>query len=734
MTIFMNKKRLGIILTVTAISLALSLLFSSCAPVTLIKIKSAEFENIYPENAGDAYHKVKRSSYESVCKSGLIEMFFDKTTTSVGILDSSSNIFWSSLPSDEETKSLLYAPLEITLLTESGKQYVLNTQDNSVSFGNFVFENTNNGVNVKYSLSLDADSGKADINTLPEESVRVDATVSYILSDGSFYASVNTNNLQLSDGVYVEKIKFLNFFGAYSDQDKDDFIFVPDGSGAIIKTGVSDPDFSPITLKVYGDDPSVAGGKASAPLGAFGIKHGKGAFLCIIESGESVADINAYRLSDTSLNSVGAEFAVTDSSTVSKKSKQVKTLGGEYGGEIRLCYRFLSGQSATYSGMAAACRENLIRNSVISSKSVTAENSSLPLIVNLQFGFFDSNGKFTVKSTFEQAQALMSLLKAKGINSVYLHASGLFTDANNGESGDFGSFLKQLGSKEDYDALYSYMKTQNFPIYIDTPVLSVKKSSGDKAKNLYGDKTTYSNTQAHLNMPSSKRGYLKISELEDKIENLLNDSADISFDGFALNDIGTALYSDYSSDFYPRESSKKEIAALIPVLSSNKPVMICNGNFYSLKNASVISYIPQGAVSREENEAYRSIPFTSLILHGTYDYSFGGINLSEDPKKAFLRSVEYGALPSADWYCLGTEENDKYDYNKNINEIVSYCVKASDILADLRDARMTSHYEARTGVFCTEYNNSAKVYVNYTEEDVKINGITVNANDCVKIS
>lgn len=730
----MNKKKLSILLAVIAVTLAFVLLFGACSPVRLTKIKNISLESIYPESSGDAYRKVNRQSYESVCKSGLIEMYFDKSTASIGILDTSADVFWSALPSDSETKSLSFSALEAVLLTESGDRYVLNTQDSSVAFGNFSFEKTNNGVNVKYALSFDAETGKADINALPEEAVRADLTVSYTLSDGSFYTSVSMNNLHLPKGVYLEKIKLLNSFGAYSDENPDDFIFVPDGNGAIIKTGISDPDFSPVSLKVYGGDPSVSGGQASAPLGAFGIKHGKGAFLCIIESGDAIAGINAYRLSDSSLNSVNAEFAVTDISVVGEKSKQTKTVGYKYGGEIRLCYRFLSGKSATYSGMAAACRENLIRNSVISSKAVSADGVSLPLIVNLQFGFSDANGKLTVKSTFEQAQALISLLKAKGVNNVYLHASGLFADANNGESKDFGSFLKQLGTKEDYDSLYSYMKTQNFPLYIDTSILSVKKSSGDCAKNLYGNKITFTNSNADLNMPTANRRYLKMSELEYRIEELLNDSSDISFDGFALNDIGTALYSDYSSDFYPRESSKKEISSLIPILSSNKPVMINKGNFYSIKNASIISGIPQSTVSRKENDAYRAIPFASLILHGSYDYSLNSINLSENPEEAFLRSVEFGAVPSADWYCLSTDSEDKYGYNNNINDIVSYCVKANDILSDLRDARMTSHCEVQAGVFCTEYNNSTKVYVNYTENDVKINGITVNARDCVKIS
>lgn len=727
----MKKEKISGICQLTSLFLALILILSSCSPVKLSKTKSEHFESAFPSYVGDEFHKTNRSSFTSVCKSGLIELFFDEKTSAVGILDTSADVFWSSLPEESEQKNLPFAPLEIVLSDGSGNVYTLNSQDNSVYFKAFSYEKINNGVNVKYSLSLDEQNAKKDISSLPQGTARADITVSYTLSDGSFYASVSMNSVLLPKGIFLEKVKILNYFGSCSNAGNGDFIFVPDGIGAVIKTDTSDPDFTPVLLKVFGDDAAVNSGQMPALLGAFGIKHGKGAFLCLIESGESLAEITADRASDNSLNSVGAQFSVTDTAVKQTKAKQIKTVGYQYGGELKLCYRFLSGKSATYSGMAAACREKLIRNSVISSKSAEVPSSSVPLVVNLQFGYYDEKGRFTVKSTFEQAEALMTLLKAKGVNNVYLRAEGLFKNANNSESQYFGSFLKELGGTKKYNSLYSYMKTQNFPIFLDTAILSV--SSGG-AKNIYGKDITFKNSSEELNIPNKKREYLKMSDLEDRIEELLYISSDISFDGFALNDIGSSLYSDYSSDFYPRESSKKEISSLIPVLSSNKPLMIDTGNFYSIKNASVISSLPQGIISRKENGAYCAVPFIPLILHGTYDYCINSINLSENPTDTFLKTVEFGALPSSSWYCDNSNKDDKRGYDSNINEIVSYCIKANDLLADLRDARMTSHYEVQAGVYCTEYNNSTKIYVNYSNEPVTINGITVNSQDCVKIS
>ena len=75
----------------------------------------------------------------------------------------------------------------------------------------------------------------------------------------------------------------------------------------------------------------------------------------------------------------------------------------------------------------------------------------------------------------------------------------------------------------------------------------------------------------------------------------------------------------------------------------------------------------------------------------------------------------------------------KLYYDKNINDIVKYYTKANSALSDLRGARMTAHYKVQDGVYCTEYNNSSRVYVNYNDAPVTFNGITVNALDCVEI-
>ncbi len=719
------KKNLIKIISIICI---ITILFSACGnSVSTKSIRFNELQTITAEYSGDNLHKSVDKSYKSVCKSGLIEMLFDEKTCTVAIRDTNSGNLWTTLPSSSISKQIVSSAIEVQLSNGEETVYILNSQDNSVAFGNAKYTVGENEVLVEYAISLDAETGKANIDELKDEQIRADLSVLYSLRDGSFYVNVSMNTLKLPKGIYLEKIRLLKDFGSYEISGSDDYIFIPDGSGALIYTGVEDSEFTPLTLSVYGDE------NATCLVGAYGMKRENGAFLCIIEQGDSIAEINAYRNGENSLNSVYATFNTTEIQEKASGSKTKKTYGYEYQNEITLCYRFLSGKSATYSGMATACRENLIRNSVLSTKTLSVESSHIPLVVSVQGGYINGKGKYTALSDYEQTLSLMTLLKAKGVNNIYLRYNGLYENANNGSNAKIGDFKTILGTEKEYNDLYTYLNSQKFSLFIDTDILTFDGNGG--AKSVDGSKLV-NNASEKFPDNTEKQDFLKMSELENKIESILNQSSELSFDGYSLNDIGTYLYSDYSSDFYARVSAKKEISAQLPILATSKLLMVDTGNFYSVKNADIISNIPVSPTLKEENKSYVGIPFVQLMLHGICEYSATGMNASDDATTAFLKSVEYGCLPSADWYCtaFAGDLDGKYYYDNNINDIVTLYTKADSALSSLRDARMTSHYKVQDGVYCTEYNNSEKVYVNYTDKAVTINGITVNAKDCVALS
>lgn len=720
----MRKKSFSIIVKLIAVISTITILFSACGgDVTTKTIRFKELNVVSSQYGDETLHTSVESAYKSVCKSGLIEMLFDEKTCTVAIRDTNSGNFWTTLPQNSISKQIISSPLEVVLSNGDETIYILNSQENSVAFGNYSYNAGEDGVLVKYSISLDAETGKADINTLKDDQIRADLSVLYTLRDGSFYVNVSMNNLKLPKGVYLEEVRLMKDFGSFEQSGAEDYIFVPDGSGALIMTGIKDAEFEPVNLAVYED---------GCLIGAFGMKRGNGAFLCIIEQGDSIAEIHANKNSETSLNNVYASFNTTE--ILNEEGNRIKkTYGYKYQNEIILCYRFLSGKSATYSGMATACRENLIRNSVLSTKKLSVETENIPLVVSVQGRYKNNKGKYSVLSSYEQTLSLVTLLKAKGVNNIYLRYNGLYDDANNGSNDALGEFSKKLGKTKDYNALYNYLNSQKFLLFLETDLLTYDYN-GKGAKSVDGSKYKVKKDGAFPN-PVSAQEFLKLSKLENRVEEILNASFDLNFDGYALNDIGAELYSDYSSDFYSRVSAKKEIAAQIPVLTTSKQLMVDTGNIYSVKNADIVTKLSISPVANRENGAYIGIPFMQMLLHGISAYSSDGINSYNDMKAAFLKCVEYGCLPSTRWYCtkLGNETDNKFYYDNNINDIVTYYTKINDALGDIQSSRMTSHYKVQNGLYCTEYDNSIKVYVNYTDKDITINGIKIPAMDCVKI-
>ena len=720
----MKKKSFSIIIKLIAVITTIIILFSACGgDITTKTVRFKELNVVSSQYSDDALHTSVESSYKSVCKSGLIEMLFDEKTCTVAIRDTNSGNLWTTLPQNSANKQILSSPLEIVLSNGDETIYILNSQENSVAFGNYSYNAGEDGVLVKYSLSLDAETGKADISTLKDEQIRADLSVLYTLRDGSFYVNVSMNNLKLPKGVYLEEVRLMKDFGSYEQSGAEDYIFVPDGSGALIMTGIKDAEFEPVNLSVY---------ENGCLVGAFGMKRGNGAFLCIIEQGDSIAEIHANKNSENSLNNVYASFNTTE--ILSEDGNRIKkTYGYKYQNEIILCYRFLSGKSATYSGMATACRENLIRNSVLSTKKLSVESENIPLVVSVQGGYKNSKGKYSVLSSYEQTLSLVTLLKAKGVNNIYLRYNGLYDNANNGSSDALGDFSKKLGKEKDYNALYNYLNSQKFLLFIETDLLTYDYN-GKGAKSVDGSKYKVKHNGIFPN-PVSAQEFIKLSKLENRVEEILNASADLNFDGYAFNDIGAELYSDYSSDFYSRVSAKKEISAQIPVLTTSKQIMVDTGNIYSVKNADIVTKLSITPVANKENGAYVGIPFMQMLLHGISAYSSDGINSYNDMKTAFLKCVEYGCLPSARWYCtqLDNETDKKFYYDNNINDMVNYYTKINDALGNIQASRMTSHYKVQNGLYCTEYDNSIKVYVNYTDKDITINGIKIPSMDCVKI-
>ncbi len=751
MTKKINLNRIG--LRTTAIMLCLCILtgiLCSCSgkeEVGVKTLKSVSSRNTITskaESPKEIHYSASREAFGTkAAASGLIELYIDPKTNTFCIFETSKGQLWSALPLLDGVapgEDLVSEASMVSLEISGGSDvYHLNSQDNSLAYGRASHELIENGAAFIFDIFPDANTAKKQTYEKTDIGFRVIVTVT--LADGSMLVSCKYSNLTGNPDAYIENISILDYFGAYNDSKVDDFLLVPDGCGAVIKTAIYDESFEELSFAVYGNDPSIsAEATGSAIVPAFGIKHGESAFVALIQKGDAVAYINADKAKAVSdYNRVYSSFNITpviyDDETI-YISKSAST------DEISLCYRFLSGNNATYSGLASACREQLIRNSVLSTRTVDVSDY-LPFFLTLTGAASKSLGPIKYLSTltdFEQAKDMLTRMKSKGINDINVRYAGIFSGGLDSEDIDGASVLMRLGGTDKLSELYDYISTQKMSLYLDINLLtSASNFSSGNAIDIKEKDSTYipeSPLADEMDEAVSERKFRKLGKLSKLIASVLSDTRYYSFNGYCLNDVGSVLYSDFSSGGLLREAATDEISKAIAPLSTGHSTMAETGNFYMLKNIDSIINIPVKSTVPQSG-AYFSIPFVQLILHGIVDYSGDPINTSINLEETLLKYIEYGACPHFEWNyesLTSQTQNDKFYYDNTINAAADFYAEANETLNDLRDARMTDHYEVDDGVFCTEYDTGSMVYVNYTDSDFSTLGVVVESRSFLRIN
>lgn len=713
--------------------------FSSCAGRYSDRHTASSVKVNEPAFSGDKYHIYNKDDSIFVLKSGLVELYFDKVSYSVAVKDTSVNKVWYSVPA-VKTENEQASVLTVKLSDNSSNVYIFNSQDNSVAFDSATFNSAEDGISVTYRMASDAETAAKSISELPKGTPAVEITVEFKLIDGSFYVNIPDKGMTVPEGVNLESVTVLDYLTSTLKVNKDDFILVPDGSGAIIKNALA-TEKAEYNVPVYRTNET---SPASAVVPAFGVKQNDIAFMALVESGDALAEINAYTGSSSAVSGrAGVTFNVTEMKySQSKNGKYTVYSGIRSHDDLRIAYRFLSGNNASYATFSTACREMLIRNSVLSVTGLS-QTEYYPILVNIDCAAaLNKNGTKTLAlSSFEETEDIVSLLKAKGVNNAYINLKNTLNGAD--EQGDIKSakLNKALGSKDDYEKLYSYVNTQKMKLLLNIGLVTSNKgssgfSSADSLKDITGKKASVTRASTFADISKAKNNtyrLLRPEKIESRVSSLLRNFRSTSLSGYCINDYSEGFATDYASGTVASTTADM-VKEANSSLATERTLAVCRGNFNSIKSASLIVGLP-GETGYEQSAGYVQIPFVQMVLHGTADYTFEPINTSVDQKKALLKCVEYGALPSFEWFYRETGDellDSAYKYDNSINIAAEYYESVS-VLNSLRDCRITDHSCIKDGVFLAEYSDGSLVYVNYNKNDVEVNDILIGAENFVVI-
>ena len=193
-------------------------------------------------------HSTAAERYESIVSADGLGLMYEKETGAVGVKDIAHKMFWSSLPFSGNGSA---AVLSVALVSEQGRSY-LNSQDNSVAFGTFSMEKTEQGFSVEYRMADSAETAKKEESDLTAGELYLRLRVNYMLEDGAFTAAIDCGDLVVSEGYVPETLSFLPSFGAVSAD------AVPVG------VEIEEPDPSDEASASQPDEPSPETAEASA--------------------------------------------------------------------------------------------------------------------------------------------------------------------------------------------------------------------------------------------------------------------------------------------------------------------------------------------------------------------------------------------------------------------------------------------------------------------------------------
>ena len=699
-------------------------------------------------------------NYEKITENNNLTLYADMTKGLFALQNNKSGYIWYSTPNntlgDEYTKGVsrmeMMSQIAIGYVRRQEEAFTTTakyaySQSECVSEGNVAVKAVTNGIEVTYFF----------------KSQGITVTVLYTLTDTYFEASVLLDKIDEGSDYFLTEVQLLPTFGAGSFEDEG-YLFVPDGCGAIVDFSVHRIMSGFNGLPVYSEEKtSVITEKKpniqSVKLPVFGtVIADDNALMGIITEGDGAASIQLkYRSESCGYTAICAQ---ADYRTIGSKELLSTTGGDNYVSKVSrikmqsphftVRYSVLSGQNASYSGMASAYREYLINEKglkqQVSEPSMNIELYAMADITSSFLGFQYTN--MQKLTTFEQAERIVKAFYDAGVKSLSLRLNGWTNNGiSNNKAVKNAKPLTSLGGRKYFDSLKVTLKNNNSNFYPDIDLIhyrssgnsvSVKKNS---ARTVFGDAAGQYrfSPSVYTKIIDEKPVYLlsggKLSDISNRF---LSDFKKTGNTALGLGPLGNYAYSDL--DEKTGAYKDKFLKTVESVLKS-----YADAGFYigaDSANAYALPYIDRiwnAPLYSSGYDIYKTdVPFYQMVLHGNINMTTPAVHQSLDPVITILKAAETGIEPlyTGIYEHASKLTNSRYDYLYSStytlwqDEAVLEYRKLEPILKKVYNKKIISHKELFDGVFCTEYENGVRVAVNYNTSST----ILENGQSCEGLS
>ena len=683
--------------------------------------------------------------YQTVAENDRFVLAVDTAEGAVRLEDKAGTA-WTSVPDGHKedplaqgsTKLAMESILQIEYADKIGNTSSVNGKTASVNKDGLSCRKTAGGVVLTFSF--------------PKEGFVI--PLEFTLGEDALDVAILTDEIQETNDTYrLTTLSLLPYFGAAGGEE-DGYLFVPDGSGALIDWNKTSGVLDDYSQYVYGREPATSKMQLdkleeTVYLPVFGLKKGENAFVGIITEGAGRAIINAsVNGKRCSYSNVYAQFIYRDSEMVKieQKNQTVRVLEKTpMTGRCGVRYAFLNKEEASYVGMAHFYGSWLMRDTP-SKKADTA----VPLYMELPGGVLAQQNVlgFPVErvvplTSYRDVEAITAQMREFGAEDLTVHyrywnkngtgaaiPTGIDPEGRLGGKGAFRSMLDTL--RQEDTALYLDF---NFTDLIrnrwgyqrgSDSVTSVRQNLALQFS--YGINTLKAlTTESYtlLRLPKIQKAASKVAAAADAYD----------FTGIAATTLGHTLYSDFSGKTVKRDTADKEWAAVLVSLKEAKGRQLLSAACgYALPYADVVTSTPIYTSGYPIQTA--AVPFYQIALHEFVSMSTPSLNLMSDSRDGILKALEAGIGIQYQFVYRETEQPLTDSgiaglsgslFQPLAKEAADTYLEVRDILVRVSGRRVLSHTLLTNDVRETVFDNGVRILVNYGDEDYSDGTRTVKA-------
>ncbi len=590
-----------------------------------------------------------------------------------------------------------------------------------------------------------------------------------LIGDGLIVESDPNAITYNTDGYYLINVNLLPYFGAAGTQEQG-YMFVPDGCGALIY--LNNGSTYSYSAKVYGQDATMNTLNNSRsevdpdltvkmPVYGLAVQGQDGAadraWYAIIEDGDAYANVTASVSGNlNSYNSVSCDFGYLDYGTssltgmVGSNSFQIYSQA-KFSGVYRLRFTFLSGEEASYSGMANSYRAYLIENGVLGER-LTGEN--IPFYAEY-LGAIDRYASVlgvkyrsvTPVTTYEQAVEITDLLLAGGVENLNVIYSGW---ANGGLHGKAYTNIKDIGKLgkggTNQKEFVRLMKEKGVDTFFTAQLQYVYKDGWFDGYSVMSHAPKYFDRSAVV-VPTWEPGLgtkdkendinlLSPAFISRAVKEIQKEIASLDGVGLGLGTVSNTLYSDQLEERYvDRQHAMLYNADAVDTLEESFGGRILGDNANSYVWGALSDMINVPMDSNRNHVVDAVVPFYEMVLHGYVEFAGDRLNMTDDYTTTLLKSVESGAGLYFQWIygdnsvMKETDFDDLYSVNYEawLEKALADYKTVNEVLGALQGQTVVKHEILTEDLVRVTYEKGTRILVNYGDTAAVYDGVSVEA-------